>query len=265
LEWLQRNGYQTPKSAEPAIRQYINRGWVFVANKARVSQSESQLTALHPLAFTFPSSAQVYPTILTAVANGDCAIDLYVFGERRATARHFSAVRCDRLFLGQQPGKSSAEPGLRISDPEALALIGNSRVGTKLSAKLNPAQMASDVQVRTNFFWSIGRRVYSRSGALSIALNLALPLGVLGWLLAGMSQGGWKVNQRWITRWRWRSLAAAAGLGLAVFLLLPKVEIETVQRPSIHEDQAGVRPAQRPAGAAVSAAPGTPSFTNPQA
>lgn len=70
LEWLQHNGYQTPKSAENAIRQYVDRGWVFVASKAHVSRDSSQIAALHPLAFIFPSSAQVYPTVLTAVANG---------------------------------------------------------------------------------------------------------------------------------------------------------------------------------------------------
>ena len=30
-------------------------------------------------------------------------------------------------------------------------------------------------------------------------------------------------------RWRWRLLAGAAGIGLAVFLLLPKVEIVSLE------------------------------------
>jgi hypothetical protein len=134
-----------------------------------------------------------------------------------------------------------AEQGLRISDPEALALIGNSTVGTKLSATLTPAQMASDVEIKTKFFWSTGRRVYSWSGALSIALNLALPLSAIGWLLVGLSQGGWKVNEAWITSWRWRLLAAAAIFGFAVFLLLPKVEIETIRQPSIRQEEAALQ------------------------
>jgi hypothetical protein len=238
LAWLDRNGYQTPAAAAPAIRRYVDRGWVFVASKVRRDQSGPQLAALHPLAFTFTSGAQVYPTMLTAIDNRDCAIDLFIFGSRRATARHFSATRCDRLALDEQSERDLPKPALRITDPEALALIGNSTVGTKLTGRLTPAQMASDVEIKSGFFWSIGRRVYSRSGALTIALNVALPLAALGWLLMGMSQGGWKIDERWISRWRWRFLAAAAGLGLAVFLLLPKVEVQAV---SPYPEQSAVR------------------------
>jgi hypothetical protein len=43
-------------------------------------------------------------------------------------------------------------------------------------------------------------------------------------------------NERWISKWRWRSLAAATMLGLAVFLLLPKVEVETVSHSSFTEE-----------------------------
>jgi hypothetical protein len=252
LQWLERNGYQTPPAAEPAIRQYIDRGWVFVASKAQLGRGGSQLAALHPLAFTFPARAPVYPTRLTAIGNGDCSIALYVFGSRRATARYFSAVRCDRLALGPQMRKGSAQSGLRISDPEVLALIGDSTVGTKLFATVTPAQMGSDVEIGSRFLWSKGRHVYSYTGALVIALNVALPLATLGWLLPGMSRGGWKVNERWISRWRWRLLAAAAMLGLVVFFLLPKVEVETVSHPYVQVDEAPARQTPPSGGLSVS-------------
>lgn len=242
LEWLQHNGYQTPPAAEPAIRQYIARGWVFVASKAHLEQSGAQPAALHPLAFTFSARAPVYPTSLTATAGGECAIDLFVFGNHRATARYFSTGRCERLVPVPPLGKRATGPELRFSDPELLALIGNSTVGTKLSAQLTPAQMASDVQLHSRFFWRQGRYVYSYSGALTIALNVGLPLAALAWLLAGMSRGGWKVTDQWIAKWRWRSLAAAVGIGLAVFLLLPKVEIEAAPQPFAHGDDAAARP-----------------------
>ena len=88
LEWLVRNGYRTPKGAVPAIRDYVQRGWVFVASKTRRPGADEQLASLHPLAFIFPTHAPVYPTRLTAMENDSCTMDLYVFGRRKARARH---------------------------------------------------------------------------------------------------------------------------------------------------------------------------------
>ena len=230
LEWLEKNGYQTPASAQPAIRYYLEHGWVFVASKVRRAIADSRHTALHPLVFTFRIRSPVYPTRLTAINDGACTIDLYIFGKRRATARYFSTVRCDRVAnnLALNPKRSWSSLG--VSDPELLALVGDSTVGTKLSARLSPQQMASDVDIGSAGFWRIGATVFSYSGALMIALNVALPLAALSWLLVGASQGGWNVTEKWISRWRWRFLAATAGVGLAVYLLLPKVEV--VSRPA---------------------------------
>jgi hypothetical protein len=225
LEWLEKNGYQTPKSAEPAIRHYLEQGWVFVASKVRCALADSKHTALHPLVFTFAARTPVYPTRLTAINNGACAIDLYVFGKQRATARHFGTVRCDCVASNLRPAPKGSRSALGIADSEVVALIGDAPVGTKLSARLSPAQMASDVDIHSARFWRKGATVYSYSGALTIALNVALPLAALSWLLIGASRGGWNVGEKWISRWRWGLLAATAGVGLAVFLLLPKVEI----------------------------------------
>ncbi|MEI8041791.1 MAG: DUF2330 domain-containing protein [Verrucomicrobiota bacterium] len=229
-QWLDHNGYQLPASAEPAVRYYVEHGWVFVASKVRCATAGSKQAALHPLLFTFAARLPIYPTRLTAVANGICAMDLYVFGKRRATARHFDTVRCDRLASNLPSDLRRRRPGLGISDPEILALIGGSTVGTKLSARLSPKQMASDVDIHTGVFWRTGATVFSYTGALTIALNVALPLAVLGWLLAGTSQGGWKVTEKGISRCRGWLLAAAVGIGITVYLLLPKVEM--VSRPA---------------------------------
>jgi len=231
LEWFERNGYLTPKPAERAIQYYLDQGWVFVASKVRRKPADSHIDALHPLAFTFATGAAVYPTRLTAVDNGSCAIDLYVFGNKRAVARHFNVVRCDRVFTNPPALKNTLPRGLQISDPEFVNLIGNSTVGTKLSGRLSPAQMTSDVQIKSSFLGKKSANVYSHTGALTISLNVALPLAALTWLLLGASRGAWAVNEKWISRWRWRALAAAISVGLAVFLLMPKVEIERVSYP----------------------------------
>jgi len=224
-QWLESNGYRLPASAEPAISYYLNHGWIFVASKVRTTTASSKQAALHPLLFTFAARSPIYPTRLTAVDNGTCAVDLYVFGKRRATARHFDTVRCDRLASNPPSDMRRGRPGLGIAEPEILALIGGSTVGTKLSARLSPKQMASDVDIQSGIFWRRGATVFSYSGALTIALNVALPLAVLSWLLAGASEGGWKVTRQGISRWRRYLLAASAGVGLAVYLLLPKVEV----------------------------------------
>jgi hypothetical protein len=90
--------------------------------------------------------------------------------------------------------------------------------------------MASDVGIHSGFFWRSGAIVFSYAGALTIALNVALPMAVLRWLLAGASRGGWKVTERGISRSRRCLLTAAAATGIAVYLLLPKVEV--VSRPT---------------------------------
>lgn len=230
-EWLEQNGYGIPKSAEPAIRHYVEHGWVFVASKARCANAHAKPTALHPLAFTFASATPVYPTRLTAVDNGDCTIDLYVFGKQRATARHFRAVRCDRVADDAQLTGRPVMTGLRVADAEVLALIGTSTVGTKLHAKLSPARMASDAEIKWRMYWRTGARVYSHAGALTIALNVALPLAALCWLLIGASRGGWGVGDRSILRWRWGTLAGALLIGGTLFLVLPKVEVVAVPSP----------------------------------
>ena len=125
LEWLEKNGYQTPKSAEPAIRHYLEQGWVFVASKVRCALADSKHTALHPLVFTFAARTPVYPTRLTAINNGACAIDLYVFGKQRATARHFGTVRCDCVASNSRPAPKGSRSALGIADSEVLALIGD--------------------------------------------------------------------------------------------------------------------------------------------
>ena len=44
-------------------------------------------------------------------------------------------------------------------------------------------------------FWRKGPPSISYSGALTIALNVALPLAALSWLLMGASRGGWNVAE----------------------------------------------------------------------
>ena len=235
MDWLAKNGYQTPASAEAAIRYYVESGWVFVASKVRCDSGGGRPAALHPLAFTFHTPTPVYPTRLTAVDNGDCVIDLYVFGNKRAAARHFNAVRCDRIASRSSPRPSAWNSSLRLADAELLSRVGDAEVGTKLSGKLSPRQMETDTPITWGTYWPKGSTVYSSAGAFTIALNVTLPLLVLAGLLVGASSGGWRVDNQFIRRWRWRLATGAILVGIAVFLYLPKVEVAEVSRPASGE------------------------------
>jgi hypothetical protein len=229
IEWLEKNGYNPSKNSEQAIRDYVSRGWVFVASKVQRDPGGSGYTAIHPLAFIFQTKSPVYPTRLTAIDNGPCRMDLYVFGNRPATARHFHAERCDRVAINWQPQEKHLGTWLRVTDPGVSDLIGALTVGTKLSATLTPKQMDTDAEIKwASFFRTQRAFVYSDAAAATIALNVAIPLGALGWLALGASRGGWGVNERRILHWRWRLIVVAIGIGAAIFFLLPRVDIIAV-------------------------------------
>jgi len=228
LAWLESNGFAAPKSIEPVVRDYVERGWVFAASKVRREEMTGSVAALHPLAFTFATATPVYPLKLTGVENGDCTVDLYVFGHQRATAAHFHTDRCDHV-ANNQPDESAKrwKSWLQIQDAEVINCIGNATVGTKLSANLSPQQMRSDAEITWRWFSTKGSVVYSNVGAATVALNIALPLAVIGWLFVGASRGGWTVDEKFVRRWRWRLFLVVMIFGLGIFWWLPKVEIVT--------------------------------------
>ncbi|MDK2971188.1 MAG: hypothetical protein PWP23_943 [Candidatus Sumerlaeota bacterium] len=76
-EWLRENGYgELPESGVPIIREYIEEGWVFVT--AKLVKQEGETLAPHPLQVTFETDAPVFPMRLTAVAETETLVDLYV-------------------------------------------------------------------------------------------------------------------------------------------------------------------------------------------
>ena len=226
LDWLANNGFAAPPAIEPVVRDYVARGWVFVASKVRRAENLGNVSVLHPLAFTFSTKTPVYPLKLTGVENGDLTIDLYVFGGQRAAMPHFRAARCDRTVNEAQGRKASPwNSWLRLNDSEVLDAIGNATVGTKLTARLQPSQMTEDAEISWRWFSAKGATVYSRTGAASIALNVGIPLVAMGWLLVGGWCTGWKVDRAFVRRWRVRVFLAACLLAGAIYWWLPKVEV----------------------------------------
>lgn len=226
LDWLEHNGFAAPAAIGPVVEDYVARGWVFVASKIRREHTTDGVTSAHPLSFTFSTPQPIYPLRLTGVDNEACAIDLYVFGERRATASPFRVLRCDRV-ANNSPDVSDRprQSRLQIRNSEVLHCIGHATVGTQLSALLTPEQMRADAEIRWRAFSSRGGTVFSRSGAAIVALNVSVPLAMLGWLLVGASRDGWGVNEKFIAQWRLAVIIAALVTGCGVYWLLPKVDV----------------------------------------
>jgi hypothetical protein len=138
-------------------------------------------------------------------------------------------VRCDRIAQDAPPlPESRWKSWLKIADAEIARRMGHSVVGTKLSGKLSPDQMDADVEIKWGGFGLKGAWVCSAAGAARIALNVAVTLAAMNWLLVGACRGGWNVDEKFVWRWRWGMLLGAITAGILVFLLLPKVEVITV-------------------------------------
>jgi hypothetical protein len=231
-EWLRRNGFHAPASIGPGLEHYVRRGWVFVAAKVQRTERRDRVSSLHPLLFRFPTATPVYPLRLTGVDNGVCAIDLYVFGERRAKAPHFKAVRCDRWVASHDANdRASGTSRLWLPDGEVRQIVGPASVGTKLSGRLAPQHMMADAEIAWRTFSRTGATVYSPSGAATMALNLAAVAIALGLLAVSACRGGWGLDDARLARWRWRAVLASLLAGLVLFLLLPKTEVEVVTVP----------------------------------
>jgi hypothetical protein len=225
LEWLKENGYHTPHSAESAIRYYVENGWVFVATKVHRDTPADEHTTLHPLAFTFATKSPIYPARLTATDNGNCLMNLYVFGDKRAAAKNFQTLRCERAAK------------LKIRDPQILVLIGGAAIGTKISARLTPAQMsAADININWTAYGRKGALVFSPEGARLLALNITAPLAVLAWFLASSIHDGWRIDQTKIWRRRIISLAVCGAVGFLIYAFLPKVEVVPIPRGFIQHE-----------------------------
>jgi len=227
--WLKENRYELPASAQPAIERYCQEGWVFVASKVWRTNSTG-INALHPLAFTFPVVTPVYPMALTAASTTEpCRVDLYVAGQKRASARGFRVERCDKLVSAYKDEPPQPQ-GSRLSLGKEALVFPGSKVATKLTATLTPRQMRSDVKIHWRPYWKTGALAFSNYGALIVTLNMALPLALLGWFLIGASRSEQFFTSKNAWQWRGRFIVGMAIFGVLLYLWLPKVPVEIVSQ-----------------------------------
>lgn len=223
LDWLQTNGFATPKNITPVIADYIKDGWVFAA--ARLSRTEQNGgSAIHPLMFTFPTQKPVYPMRLTGVGNGNLKVDLYVFGAQRAKADNFKVSRCAGISypVTNDYYRNSREI-IYVGHPGLSKIAEQAAVATKLQATLTSAQMQQDIWLGWEPFRAHQDVFYSSKGAWITALNWVVPVILLGFLLAEF-----EVLHRWIgSLLRFRLSLVVIAFVCAVILMqtLPQISI----------------------------------------
>jgi len=175
--WLSENGYSVPTNADAVIASYVKDGWVFVATKVNRDKPDNETSTPHPLSFTFKTDKPVYPMRLTGLNSRQLQVELYVFGPARAKASHFTVERCTRPNYPERP---SDEPIYHhhwvpetpnILHPLLRQWTDGSPIATKLVGTLSPSDMHQDVWLNWKFFLEKKNHLFSRTGALTTALN----------------------------------------------------------------------------------------------
>lgn len=201
--WLESNHFRIPTNTVPVINDYAREGWVFVAARVNRSADVPATSRPHPLAFRFQTDKPVYPLRLTGVENGDCDIELFVFGPSQATVPGFHVAYCAAPEFIESSRRSSAEAltadnfqppprgGIRIGRPELIRLAAPAHTATKLVGHLTPMMMRQDAYVR----WVRAAEkipvLHSRRAAVHSVVN---------WLVVPLATGLLFVFWRW-PRW----------------------------------------------------------------
>ncbi len=230
--WLRENGFTVTTNSEPVIADYVKDGWIFVAAKVRRDQAGSQTSTPHPLSFTFKTKQPVYPMRLTGVDNGPLQVELYVFADQRAHARHFKVERCTKPAYPATVGNYMPwVETINIMHPLLQSWVGGSPVATKLTATLSPEQMRRDVWLDWRGFWETKSRRFSHTGAATIALNWSACILAVGLVAAyAFALSVRPGNPKFATPIQ-LALAVSLLIGGVIYLALPKIEVRLVRRP----------------------------------
>lgn len=228
--WFKENGFQQPASALPVLADYAARSWVFAAVKLRpdaAANSAAYLTP-HPLIFTFKAAAPVYPMRLTGIDNGPLTLDLYVFGQARASTPGLSEIRCDRCEFGERTGNYGgwrAAGVIGIGHPVLKDIVHTRPVATKLSGTLTPAMQLADMPITWSAFERSGEVMHSPHAARWLGVRVAfvvLPVAIVVLVIVGAVRG---VDGRFVFRQLWWVGVIAVLAGIGAWMATPTVEV----------------------------------------
>lgn len=182
VTWLTEHDYHIDEASTPAIKAYVDDGWVFVASRIVNDESGDEIIAPHPLAMRFPVEQPVYPMRLTGTQDEDLDVTLYVFADQGARADRFEVVRSDDVERVDERRYSryAVLPMIVVSQAGLLELLPKCRYATRLSATLTPEQMREDVTIDLVPFVERGGMVNTEERVVSLALNTGVALFTLG-------------------------------------------------------------------------------------
>lgn len=240
-QWLRSNGFACPSSVTPIIQDYVSNKWCFLA--AKVAPESNGTISHHPLKVSFPAAQAIYPLRLTGVDSMPIQLDLYVIGERRASASHMSTWLCDSfsqyrdyhpfgkyvsitrpIFIGR-------ETLSQVGIPAISSLMWPGCVLTRLHGRLDAADMEADLTMNWIDPQPVRVTLYSRWGAAGLGAGVASIAFALAiaWSTRTATKRGWQIREM-IRRRLLPTVVVALLVGTACYGMLEIVPTKATTR-----------------------------------
>jgi general secretion pathway protein G len=239
--WLEKNDFaEIPPPVASIVNEYIKERWVFIV--AKLKREEGGLSIPHPLLVRFPTAKPVYPMRLTALAEANVFLRLFVVGDQTAIlgagSVDHNADRPTVEFIDKYSPLTQKREEPRydvfkgktfhqfLSHPYAKEVLWPDCVVTALAGVVSPAHMTEDYTVAFRSFEPFRRQYYSTQGAFAKAFSYGLYIWGLALIIASLL-----VNRKGkayvLTRIMLPSLCICiVGIGL-IYLNLAKIKVTT--------------------------------------
>ncbi|MCF7958038.1 MAG: DUF2330 domain-containing protein [Phycisphaerae bacterium] len=180
--WLEENDFTGLNATEQQIiSDYIQEGWCFVA--AKLKRDGEGYTEPHPLAMTFKTEKPIYPMRLTAAANSDVFLELFIIADQYASSPALTAEQASQYVYASSTRNNNTWYGGRycaIGHPERTNYMWDKCVVTRLCDTLTPAQMKADIAVDLHNGGDYQKWYYNKKGAFQSGLIV----GLIAWFSA---------------------------------------------------------------------------------
>ncbi len=235
--WLSTNGFaKIPEAGKHIVADYITNGWCFVT--AKLHREGSGFSSPHPLLMSFQTKRPVYPMKLTALADSELYLELFVCADKRAEAKGLELSYCDRhinkeFYVLRQKfwGYLGENYYRRMYHPFAKNILWTNCVITKLSAKLTPEQMNKDFEIEFESFEPFIQHFYSFRGAIKKGVLISLLIWSAGLIVALLSYSFRKRFKKDISHPMGRFIlplfCTSIFVGLFIVITVPKIKVVT--------------------------------------